>query len=63
MEPLQTRQDAIRRGHRHYLGRPCKTCGSRKRYVVNSACCACSIAKARAQRIKLREALSGKGAP
>lgn len=63
MEPLRPRQDAIRLGHRHYLGRPCATCGSRKRYVLNSACCACSIAKAREQRTKLREAVNGKGAP
>lgn len=63
MDQLKSRQEAIRWGLKHYLGRPCKTCGGCKRYVLGSSCCACSVRKSREGYQRLREALKGKGAP
>ena len=35
---------AARLGHRKYQGKPCKTCGSTERYVINAGCVACTMA-------------------
>ena len=35
---------AAREGKRKYQGKPCKTCGSTERYVINAGCVACTMA-------------------
>lgn len=60
---LQPRQEAIRLGHRHYLGRPCINCGCRKRYVLGSTCFECNLRRSRETYAKLRQAVAGKAKP
>ena len=63
MDHLRPRQEAIRLGHRHYLGRPCGTCGCRKRYVLGSTCYDCNLRRSREEYARLREAVHGKAKP
>ena len=44
MSTQSPRFAAARLGHRKYQGKPCKTCGSTERYVINAGCVACTMA-------------------
>lgn len=44
MSSESPRFSAARQGKRKYQGKPCKTCGSTERYVVNAGCVACTMA-------------------
>lgn len=63
MDKLYPRQEAIRLGHRHYLGRPCMHCGNRKRYVLGSTCFDCNLRRSREEYARLRQAVNGKAKP
>lgn len=63
MDQLRPRQEAIRLGHRHYLGRPCMHCGNRKRYVLGSTCFECNLRRSREEYQRLRQAVNGKDKP
>lgn len=59
------RINAARSGQRKYIGKPCKSCGEKEKYVVNAACVACTK-KASAEgnrKVKwiLEESLASKG--
>lgn len=38
---MQSRKEAIEKGNNRYLGKPCKNCGNKERYVVSRTCIIC----------------------
>jgi hypothetical protein len=50
-----SRREAMRRGRRTYIGRPCRVHGAGVlRYATSSACCSCALASANATRERER---------
>lgn len=55
----KNRKQALMKGTVFYAGKPCKTCGKRKRYTSTSGCQKClydRVYKERADFMKVRDA-------
>jgi hypothetical protein len=50
------RREALARGEVIYEGKPCPTCGSVQRYVLNDACVACTRRRSREQWARIKAA-------
>ncbi len=49
------RHAAAKRGEKFYEGQECGECGATTRYVLTRSCVACTKAKSKAERLRVRE--------
>ena len=55
---MKLRVDAANKGQVHYVGRPCRTCGSTKRLVCSGGCAECNRVKCKKSREVIKRAIA-----